>query len=341
MTLDYDPISSLEAVGYMKQEAAFLYLVAIHSGYFLRRQYCRFMKQSCGALATRFLAKADRLHHIQVIQCKRDRHIYHLTSKTVYEALGHADSQNRRIKGDVHIKSRLMILDFLIDRLGTFLLEDDAAKIDFFTTQCGVARETLPHRRTTPPMFFVDGFPILLTTAGVPQFTFFDGGQATATRFQRFLRQYQPLFKALGQFEMIYVSDRDRNADRAKASFERFLPEDRLRGVTPMTPKGVDHFLDYLAISRRKNQSMSLDDMRTLHEGEAIYTRLEHRALLAAWMAGSTTADKIRQRFQQNTLQVSFSAVVLPYSYPIDNKHSEPSDDECEQTRQHTHPEGA
>ena len=42
MTIDYDPISSLEAVGYLEREASFLYLVAVHSGYFLRRQYARF-----------------------------------------------------------------------------------------------------------------------------------------------------------------------------------------------------------------------------------------------------------------------------------------------------------
>ena len=36
--MDYDPISILQNVGYTEREAAFLYLVARHSGYFLRRQ---------------------------------------------------------------------------------------------------------------------------------------------------------------------------------------------------------------------------------------------------------------------------------------------------------------
>ena len=40
---DYDPIPLLENAGYTEQEAAFLYLVAVHSGYFLRRQFCRFV----------------------------------------------------------------------------------------------------------------------------------------------------------------------------------------------------------------------------------------------------------------------------------------------------------
>lgn len=142
--MDYDPISSLEAIGYLEREASFLYLVAVHSGYFLSRQFCRFVNQVSGALATRFLEKASRFHHIRVIECGRGRHIYHLTSKPVYEALGHRDSQNRRIKGDAHIKARLMVLDFILANLGSNLLADEASKVDFFTTQCGVPPTTCP-----------------------------------------------------------------------------------------------------------------------------------------------------------------------------------------------------
>jgi hypothetical protein len=39
MTPAYDPIPELQKLGYTEREAAFLYLVGIHSGYFLRRQY--------------------------------------------------------------------------------------------------------------------------------------------------------------------------------------------------------------------------------------------------------------------------------------------------------------
>ena len=38
-----DPISALESLGYTEREAAFLYLVAAHSGYFLRRQFDYFI----------------------------------------------------------------------------------------------------------------------------------------------------------------------------------------------------------------------------------------------------------------------------------------------------------
>jgi hypothetical protein len=144
MTIDYDPISSLEAVGYLEREASFLYLVAVHSGYFLRRQYSRFAGRDGGTLIARFLKKADRHHHIKVIECGQGWHIYHLASQSLYAAIERPDSQNRRIKGDAYIKSRLMVLDFVLAHLSANILEDEASKVDFFTTQCGVRSELLP-----------------------------------------------------------------------------------------------------------------------------------------------------------------------------------------------------
>ena len=173
MTIDYDPISSLEAVGYLEREASFLYLVAIHSGYFLRRQYSQFVQCDRGAMPTRFLEKASRLRHLRVIECGQGRHIYHLASKPVYEAVGHPDSQNRRIKGDSYIKARLMVLDFVLAHLSANVLEDELGKVDFFTTQCGVRSELLPRSYAGRLMYFPDGFPILVSNTGVPSFVFF------------------------------------------------------------------------------------------------------------------------------------------------------------------------
>jgi hypothetical protein len=316
-----------------------LYLVAVHSGYFLSRQFSRFVNWRSGALSTRLLEKANRLHHIHVMECGRGHRVYHLTSKPVYAAVGRQDSQNRRIKGDAHIKSRLMVLDFILSNLHTNVLEDEAGKVDFFTTQCGVASEVLPHSYVERPLYFPDGFPILVSNSGVPRFTFFDEGQVTATRFERFLSQYQPLFEGIGEFELIYVADTESNSARATVTFNRFLPADRLRGITSMTPMGVEHFLEYLAASQRyeiKGGITSARDLEVLREGEHLYTTLEHRALQAAWNNQSTTADRIRQRFSQSSLHAAFTTLVLPYSYPIYSARQKPTVQQGEETRQQT-----
>jgi hypothetical protein len=239
----------------------------------------------------------------------------------VYEALNRPDSQHRRIKGDAYIKSRLMTLDFVLAHLNVHVLDSEGAKVEFFTSECGVAEDALPRIHAGRLTYFPDGFPILISNIGIPRFLFVDEGQVTSTRFERYLRQYQTLFAALGEFELTYVADNERNSARAKAVFRRFLPEDRIHGVTPMTPLGVDHLLKYLATREQletKGARILSSDMKVVDEGESIYTSLEHRALYSAWMIGSLTEDKIRQRFLQASLRVSFSIEVLPYRYPID-----------------------
>ncbi len=318
--MEYDPIQSLEAIGYVQREASFLYLVAVHSGYFLRRQYHRFTGREGGRMATRFLRKAHRHRHIQVIECGQKRHIYHLTAKPIYAALGLAGSQHRRIKSDAYMKSRLMVLDFMLDHLSADVLFTEAAKVDFFTTQCGVKLELLPQSYVGRPLYFADGFPILVSRICVPRFTFFDEGQVSSSRFENFLEQYQPLLSALRTSELVYVADTDANVRRAKAAFERCFPADRMRGVTPLTPMGVDHFLKFLRARQffeAEGGGVLTSELDVLHEGESLYTTLEHQALCAAWKTGATDAKKIRERFQQTPLRVTFTTTVLPYSYPI------------------------
>ena len=52
-----DPIPALESLGYTDREAAFLYLAAAHSGYFLRRQFDYFTDRNKGSIVMRFLEK--------------------------------------------------------------------------------------------------------------------------------------------------------------------------------------------------------------------------------------------------------------------------------------------
>lgn len=337
--MEYDPIQSLEAIGYAQREASFLYLVALYSGYFLRRQYHRFTRREGGRMATRFLTKAHRHRHIQVIECGQRRHIYHLTAKPVYAAFGLADSQHRRIKSDAYIKSRLMVLDFVLDHLTADILVTEAAKIDFFTTQCGVKLEVLPQRYAGRPLYFSDGFPILVPRIGVPYFTFFDEGQVSISRFENFLERYQPLFSALGTAELIYLADGEANLRRAKVAFECCFPADRLCGITPLTPMGVDHFLRFLRAKQffeAEGGGVLSSEFDVLREGETVYNTLEHQALYAAWKAGSTNVDKIRERFQQTPVRLTFTTKLLPYSYPIYTLRQEGQSEDGSATHQQT-----
>jgi hypothetical protein len=315
MTLDYDPIPVLQSVGYTEREAVFLYLAALHSGYFLRRQYVRFIERGRGALAEQFLRRAAALGHIQSIACGQARFIYHLTSAEVYAATGLGASHHRRLKGDAAIKSRLMVLDFVLDHLGESMLDTSESKVRHFTQTLGLSEAVLPRSRGVA---FAEEFPLLI--AETPCFTFFDEGALSTSSFEKFLSQYRAVFAALAGFELLYIADSNQAFERARTVFAARYPEARALGVTPMTPRGVDHFLEYLRARENagtEKRPLTLRDLAVLHEGESIYVTLEHEALVSAWQTGTTRTERIRQRFLQQGPNGKFTAIILPYRYPL------------------------
>lgn len=58
---------ALEMLGYTPRQAQFLVLVALHGGYFLRRQYVAFTGTPHGQAAVRFLARAVAREHVRVV----------------------------------------------------------------------------------------------------------------------------------------------------------------------------------------------------------------------------------------------------------------------------------
>ncbi len=317
MTLDYDPIPVLQSVGYTEREAVFLYTVALHSGYFLRRQYIRFIRRGRGALAEQFLRRAGTLGHIQSIACGQARVVYHLTSVDLYTAVGLAASHHRRLKGDVHIKSRLMVLDFVLDHLDDVVLDTGESKVRYFTQSFGLRESFFPQSRGVA---FPDELPVLVDDQGAIRFTFFDEGVLSPSRFENFLLRYRAVFAALSGFELLYLSDSHQNFEHMSRIFASRFPEAKVLGITTMTPRGVDHFLEYLGARENadiQKRSLTLRDLAILHEGESIYTTLEHQALVSAWQIGSASVERIRQRFQQQGPRATFTTVLLPYRYPL------------------------
>jgi hypothetical protein len=315
MTLAYDPIPVLQVAGYTEREAAFLYLAALHSGYFLRRQYLRFIERGRGALAAQFLRRAFALGHIQSIACGQARFVYHLTSTEVYTAAGLGASHHRRLKSDATIKSRLMVLDFVLDHLTETLLDTQGSKVDYFSGTHGLSESLFPRTRD---VLFAEEFPLLLNNKdrGI-SFSYVDEGALSASGFEHFLDRHAPLFRSLPSFELLYLADSSRDFGRASRIFSTKLPEEQAPGTTPLTPRGVDHLLDYLRareLADTRQSAPTLRDLALLREGDGFYTRPEYQALLAS---GAVNAHRVRQQFEQMGQRRKFTAVVMPYSYPL------------------------
>jgi len=222
-----DPIVALKSLGYTERESAFLYIVATHSGYFLRRQFDYFIDRNKGSIAMRFLTKARAAGHVEFLDYKQRWYVYHLCSRSIYRLLGDPESQLRRRKGDAQIRARLMALDYVLENEGEHFLKSDADRIYFFERV----------RRVSPVLFTDDdgrlqpllaSFPIVIADRERPaqssvQFAFIDEGLSTAEKFLRFLSVNEPLLRALGSFEVVYISNSEFAFDSAKnALWARF-----------------------------------------------------------------------------------------------------------------------
>lgn len=218
-----DPIAGLESLGYTQREATFLYLVAVHSGYFVRRQFDYFTDRNKGALVMRFLEKARIAGHVESLDYSHGWRVYHLFSRTIYRLLGNPESQLRRRKGDAQVRGRLMALDYVLENDSDRYLESDTERARLFTETRGIAPHLFTdHDGHLHPLLAC--FPISLVHRTRPvqssvRFAFIDEALVTTEKFLRFLSVAEPLLRAVSNFEVVYVSGSDCNFSAARDIF--------------------------------------------------------------------------------------------------------------------------
>lgn len=220
-----DSIAALESFGYTEREAAFLYLVAAHSGYFLRRQFDYFTDRNKGALVMRFLKKAIHAGHLEALDYGQGWRVYHLSARAVYRLLGDPESQHRRRKGDGQIRAWLMALDYVLEHESDHFLASATDKLSFFSESRHLRTQLFqdPSGRLHP---LLESMPVSLADRARPavslvRFAFIDEGMETIEKFLRLLSVAESLLRAVGHFEVIYVADSDANFSAAEAAFRR------------------------------------------------------------------------------------------------------------------------
>ena len=234
-----DPILALTLLGYTEREAAFLYLVAAHSGYFVRRQFDYFADRNKGALVMRLLTKARDAGHLEVLDYKQGWHVYHVSARAIYRLLGNPESQNRRRKGDAQVRARLIALDYVLENDSGHYLESESERVRFFTEDRRIVPETFMGTEGKPHPLLAS-FPISLADRTRPaqssvRFAFIDEGHSTIEKFLRFLSVAAPLLRAVGNFELVYVSVSAFNFPAAKDAFwSRFF------SASPLSPRLFD-----------------------------------------------------------------------------------------------------
>lgn len=220
-----DPIVAIKSLAYTEREASFLYLVAVHSGYFLRRQFDYFIDRNKGSIVMRFLKKARIAGHVQLLDTVHRRQVYHLFYKPIYRLVGSPNSQNRRVKGDADVRVRLMKLDYVLENDREHYLENDEEKLEYFAMTRGIDPQIfsteneslLPEIQST----LISLADRTQPATSLVRFIFVDEGLLTITKFQRVLTAMDDLLRAVAHFELIYVATSDHNFREAATFFQK------------------------------------------------------------------------------------------------------------------------
>jgi len=334
--MNRDPIPFIEELGYTSREATFLYAVGMHSGYFLRRQFDGYIGRVKGAISQHFLNKAERRGHVRALDYGQNRKVFHLYWKPIYRLLGDEDSQHRRVKGDLQVKIRLMILDYVLRHTREHFLETEQSKVEFFTRSCGLSADLLPVGGSQS-RYFPDHFPVSTVQHGkdkhpTVRFAFIDEGLFSLRKFERFVLQHERLFRALRRFRVVYVADAQRNfAAAGKHLTQRFSRyPDALREED--FPLGIDHFLEYLEakdVFDNTRLVLTRGETDVLEEGERVYMSPIHSQLEDDRYEDRVSLDQISERYARGQNNSPFETALLPFKYPVlEHRGSRRADDE-------------
>ncbi len=329
---DIGRVQAVMRLGYTEREATFLRVVALHGGFFVRRQYCQFIDREAGGTDAALIEKLISKRHGTVVMGCGNANIYHVSARTFYAVLGEEDNRNRRTRPPVAIKNKLMGLDFVLSHSDCRFLATEDEKVGHFES-LGIERAALPAKMFRSPngrdetlRYFVDKYPIFIpaesSSAPLVSFCFIDEGVITTGRFETYLKQYSRLFARLPSFNLIYVATWETEFELAQKAFQNFVSREAQRRSGQLSDADRERLLRHFENRRLFETGQALDRIRLLRlrdEREQFSAR-PFQALYDCWKASGEAA--IRAKLAQQTpvvdaSRVHFSTFKLSHNYEI------------------------
>src|ERR1700690_553044 len=132
MNIRADQIERIKELGYTEAEARFIYIVAIHSGYFTLRQFLNFTQAKRGKRSMTFAQKLLKHGHATMRDYMGSGSVFHLFSRLIYGPIEKDNVCNRRRHSFDYIRTRLVQMDFLLENLEHDFLESESEKVSLF-----------------------------------------------------------------------------------------------------------------------------------------------------------------------------------------------------------------
>jgi hypothetical protein len=199
----------------------------------------------------------------------------------------------RRENSFEYIRTRLVLLDFILANPEAEYVETEQDKVTFFCEKLGIAKEFLPGRvyeggpGSRPTLrYFVDKFPIFIAAPlpGAPPvvtLSFVDSGLGTVAGFLTHLAAYQPLFHQLQAFRFLYTSPTDAQFARATERF-RFVVKQPLE--SDMSSEVLRYFQVRQRFEKRQYGVPVTEDFEFLNEEKSRFHGDRFERLYQAWI---------------------------------------------------------
>lgn len=314
-------VQNLMRFGYTEMEARFLVPAALHSGYFVRRQFTDFCGHQRGGGGARMIARLTDAKHVRVQSFRHGRMVFHLCSKPFYAALGETDNRNRREHQASTIRVRLMALDFVLAHSGYRYFVTEMEKTAFFRSHLQSSDAPLPTRRfvsrdrsRSTSRFFVEKLPIFVNpslTPPVASFCFVDAGLDGLQGFWTFLSQYAAMFRALPEFHVVYASPDKTMFARTEKKFGKFL-----WGSTPIDPRTqqiLDHLRDRQLFEQRQTKGWDVARLGRLRDELTLFSGSHFDYLFEQWRQRGDSVLK----GAASSMNGTFSTFHLEHDYDL------------------------
>ena len=317
-------VAAIERLGYNETEATFLYLVATHSGYFTRSQFLRYFQQSKGCLVHRFTGKTLTQGHATAKEYGYQTLVFHLFSRQIYGAIDKDNLRNRRQLSKELIRTRLLILDFVLCDPNRQYLETEADKVQYFNRELGIPLTLIPCRTyksrksgSQTDRYFVDRFPIFLTDEPLPMptFVYCDSDLPGLFGYLTHVRNYEQLLGRLRGFNLVYASPDSAKFRRAQGFFSRTFDPN-----TPMDTAQLARYFDIRQLwESHKTESLTRADRDLLRDGDKRFQGDMFEFLYQKWSAGTISQPDLQLQFghSEASQKRGFSTHLLPENYDI------------------------
>jgi hypothetical protein len=318
-------LTALQCRGYTGRHAAFLALVLVHSGYFLRRQHAAFLGVVDGSRTTDFVRALVTRHLARRQVYAGQTHVYQAASP-LYDAIGEPNSRLQRAAEPAVITQRLMTLDVLIAHRQMPCLGTEREKVDFFTDVLHVPRQDLPGRmyQSDRPgvgptvRYFVDRVPILV---GADTTTFvYVPGWAPLGAFAAFLNAYTPLLQHVPRSQVLFCTADVAVLDRAQRMCARRFPPRDSGPVADGRQEVLAHFRARQRFERRQFRSFTDAEREQLRRDLARFAGPAYQQWYEQWCLHGDAApvpEPLPARHRGVLADVRFVPFVPEQRYPF------------------------